>query len=343
MSRLRNRMVKAEFWTDPDLLSWSRDKRFFYMGLRAAAEDSGCIEDSPFGWMVVLYPSPLDRDISIEQVTAWRDELIADGKLVPYSVGGKNYLYQSTFHDHEHPRNPQDPNLPLPPWVRWVRSSADTRKGQYEVSKEDVPQPETTPCSVVQPLYKRCTTVVQPLYNGCTSVVQASPPRPAPPRPAPFFNPLAIEGIASKYTEDFEEWWEAYGRRGNKADAAKLWTHWTKHGATVPDLLTAARNYITDCERRDRLIADGRTFLARNPNRWAEWVIPHPAELPTDRRTMGNLHDVLEAGAQAFGLTTGEDHHAALGQGKPDRPKRTVESHTDAVGGVPASRLETGQ
>lgn len=88
---------------------------------------------------------------------------------------------------------------------------------------------------------------------------------------------------AATYPADFEEWWEVYGRRGSKADALKFWRHWTKHGGAASDLLTAARNYITDCQRRDRLICDGRTFLAKDPNRWAEWLDPQPAEIVQQR------------------------------------------------------------
>ena len=182
MSRLRNRMTKAEFWTDPDLLSWHRDKRHFYQGLRCAAEDSGCIEDSPFGWMLVLYPSPLDRDISLEQVGAWRNELIADGKLIRYRCAGKDYLYQTTFHDHEHPRNPQAPNLPLPPWVKWIGNASDSRKGRYEVdaaAAEALLKARTTlvqgvlgddPSEGADLQELPYTTIEQGLYNACTSV-----------------------------------------------------------------------------------------------------------------------------------------------------------------------------
>jgi hypothetical protein len=130
MSRLRNRMVKAEFWTDPDLLAWPRDKRFFYMGIRSLAEDSGCIEDSPFAWTCVLYSSPYDHDITIEIVTKWRDELVADGKLVPYEIDGKPYLFQTTFHKYETPRNPQPPTIPLPPWIIYKKTEGVSSDGK---------------------------------------------------------------------------------------------------------------------------------------------------------------------------------------------------------------------
>ena len=131
MARLRNRMVKADFWTDPELLRWPREKRFTYQGIWALAEDSGCIEDDPFGWKLLLWPSPVDADVTVELLGEWRDELVEAGKAIPYEADGKRYLYLTRFHQHEKPRNPQSPNLPLPPWLSWEQNADDPRKGRY--------------------------------------------------------------------------------------------------------------------------------------------------------------------------------------------------------------------
>lgn len=117
MARLRNRMVKANFWTDGELLRWPREKRITYQGLWAIAEDSGCVEDDPFEWKLLLWPSPVDADITTEVLQQWRDEFVEAGKLLPYSVDGKSYLFVMNFHKHERPRNPQSPIVPLPPWI----------------------------------------------------------------------------------------------------------------------------------------------------------------------------------------------------------------------------------
>jgi hypothetical protein len=118
-------------------------------------------------WKLMLWGSPLDADITVELLTTWRDELVAAGKLIPYEVDGKAFLYIKTFLQHEHPRNPQRPDLPLPPWVkcesvegvakdgkRWVRTTyADTQhavRGLNSVSTEAVqtPQPRPAPSRV---------------------------------------------------------------------------------------------------------------------------------------------------------------------------------------------------
>ena len=133
MARLRNRITKADFYTDPELLRWHRDKREFYRRLWAIAEDSGCLEDDPFGWKLILYPSPLDADVTLDMMGGWRDELTGAGKLIPYEADGKGYLYVRNFHQHEQPRNPQRPDLPLPPWVHYERTVV--KRGDGEVSR----------------------------------------------------------------------------------------------------------------------------------------------------------------------------------------------------------------
>lgn len=118
MARLRNRIRKADYFTDGELLRWHRDKRATYSALWALAEDSGCLEDDPFTWKLLVWSSPLDSDITVSLLTEWRDELVEAGKLIPYEAEGKSYLFIRTFHQHELPRNPQPPDLPLPDWLR---------------------------------------------------------------------------------------------------------------------------------------------------------------------------------------------------------------------------------
>lgn len=132
MARLRNRIRKADYFSDGELLRWPRDKRATYSGLWAIAEDSGCLEDDPFAWKMLIWGSPLDSDITVEQLTQWRDELIEAGKLIPYESDGKHYLFIRTFHQHELPRNPAINDLPLPEWVtRETTEGVDTRGRRF--------------------------------------------------------------------------------------------------------------------------------------------------------------------------------------------------------------------
>jgi len=166
MTRLRNRIRKADYFTDGELLRWHRDKRTTYTGLWAIAEDSGCLEDDPFAWKLLIWGSPLDADITVDLLTTWRDELVAAGKLVPYEAEGKGFLYIRTFHQHEHPRNPQRPDLPLPPWIL-----CESVEG---ISKDGKPWRRTQ--------YTDVNNNGKPQYGQSTETVLGPPPRPAPSR-----------------------------------------------------------------------------------------------------------------------------------------------------------------
>jgi hypothetical protein len=166
MARLRNRIRKADYFTDGELLRWHRDKRATYSGLYALAEDSGCLEDDPFMWKLVLWPSPLDADITVELLTQWRDELVEAGKLIPYEADGERFLYIRTFLQHEHPRNPQRPDLPLPEWLRCESVGGTSKDGK----------------TWVRTTFRDTKYSVQTPYGLCTDSVHTPQPRPAPSR-----------------------------------------------------------------------------------------------------------------------------------------------------------------
>jgi len=160
--RLRNRIRKATYYTDPYLCRLHRDKREFYGSLWACAEDSCCLEDDMFGVKIAAWPSPLDADLTVELFEQWRDELIADRKLIPYEADGKRYLYIPTMAEHENPRNPQKPDTPLPTWVEWVGNEADIRKGKFvHSSYNDATTLPALPCPALS-----CPVPPRPENNG---------------------------------------------------------------------------------------------------------------------------------------------------------------------------------
>lgn len=219
-----------------------RDQRAFYHSLWALAEDSACLEDSPFGWKVSAWPSPLDSDITVDVLSTWRDEFIASGKLIPYESGGKRYIYIPTMAEHEQPRNPQRPSIPLPEWVEWVAHDSDQRKGAY----------------------RHHTPSVQPLYNDCTSV--PAPPRPAPPRS----KTIVRKPAKSAGSDGFDEWWEEQARKEGKGAARASYAKALKR-TDKQTLLDSWRRSKAAYEREDRS-RDKYPLPATwlNQERWAD-------------------------------------------------------------------------
>lgn len=73
---------------------------------------------------------------------------------------------------------------------------------------------------------------------------------------------------------DFGPWWDAYGNKKDRSDALELYVYWREQGASREDLLIAAKNYRASDARFPEYQKLARTFLAKKPNRWEEWVKP---------------------------------------------------------------------
>lgn len=135
--QLRNRMVKADFWTDTELMkNLPLAGRMMYKGLWHLAEDSGCLENDPTAFKVQLFP--LDAEVTLEKIEEWLDILVSIEKLITY---GKNdrYMYIKNFHKHQTLNSPGQPGLPLPEWVEYVPNKKKRVSGGYIIHLEKMP------------------------------------------------------------------------------------------------------------------------------------------------------------------------------------------------------------
>lgn len=292
--RLHNRQIKASFWNDGDILLWPRDKRMFYIGLAQLADDSGCLEDNAVTFKVSLYPSPVDIDITVEVIQAWKDELIndPDGHLIPYEVAGKRCLFMRNFHKHQKLNKPAPPSkdsVPLPAWVSWVPAAdPKSRSGKYVVQEESMPGPGGVPdTSRTRPGHVRPEPEPEPEPEG-EEKTPAAPAAGAPPAPAPA-------PVAATYPADFEEFWWEYPRKTEKRSAFKAWKARLKGGVDPAKLITAARNYGAGCRAagtEEQFIKHAKTFLG--PNRpYEEYIQPRAAPGPMGETRAGKYDHMI--------------------------------------------------
>lgn len=171
--------------------------------------------------------------------------------------------------------------------------------------------------------------------------------------PSPSLSPEDLNPLAGKpagevaYNVDvaFEDWWVAYGRVGDKARARDLFRWWITTGKAPPgELFAAAANYRAHCERTDTKIKHAATFLAK-PGKgksaiWPEWAAGEEHG-SMDTRSDTRLNDVLTAGAQAFGLTTGAHHGRThdIDHDLGERPDRACAGGAPARRGLPAGSV----
>jgi hypothetical protein len=130
--KLHNRQIKASFWVDTDMIrNFTLEERLFYIGLWQLADDSGCVENDPYAFKLFLFP--LNEEVTIETLVSWTQKLIEKQKLISYQSQGKDGLFLANFHKHQTIKNPQPPEVPLPPWITWKPYKSNPRTGRYEI------------------------------------------------------------------------------------------------------------------------------------------------------------------------------------------------------------------
>jgi hypothetical protein len=137
--KLHNRQIRTTFWTDTDMIrNFTLEERLFYIGLWQLADDSGCVENDPFAFKLFLFP--LNEEVTIGTLVSWTQKLIEKQKLISYHTQGKDGLYLANFHKHQTIKNPQPPEVPLPPWISWKPYKSNPRTGRYEIRTPQVRQ-----------------------------------------------------------------------------------------------------------------------------------------------------------------------------------------------------------
>jgi len=158
--------------------------------------------------------------------------------------------------------------------------------------------------------------------------------------------PLDVGPSRSELERDFEEWWEASGRLGSKADALGLYRWWrTTGGAGADELLAAVANYRAHCAATDCFQQHGRTFLVKPTKnqaaRWPEWASGEEHG-SSDVAGAGRLGDILQVGREWIEGGSDEGHRIDAGGRRCIESGRRDEDpaeREDAGGGLPALRL----
>jgi hypothetical protein len=278
--RLHNRQIKAGFWTDGELLRWPLAKRMFYLGLIQIADDSGCLEDDPFAFKLLLFSSPEDQKITKTMLERWTCEITKVDKLLPYTIGNKQYFFLKNFHRHQKVDNAAPPECPLPSWIQWIPFPSNKRSGRYEVLTEDFPVRDS------------CLTT--PFQPNLTKPNITQPPTGAPAREdgeVVVEETVLTEGDGAESVQVKEDGMMVPIRRAKRATLE----YYTRHGKSSA-LSAACRD---EMARRD---ADKPPPVSHPPPE----IAPPPSEMtPEERR------EAMLAARRNLGLPTGEP--SALG------------------------------
>mgnify|MGYP001810187637 CR=1 FL=1 len=94
----RQRIIKPEFWTSPQVVQLSTLTRLLFIGLWNFADDAGILPLSPLQLKLQIFPAD---DITPAQVGDMINNLIAAGLLQQYDAEGGTYIRMTGWHRHQ--------------------------------------------------------------------------------------------------------------------------------------------------------------------------------------------------------------------------------------------------
>ncbi|EOG4614371.1 hypothetical protein ACLD9I_004006 [Pseudomonas aeruginosa] len=297
MARARN--IKPGLFENEDLMELGPFDRLLFIGLWTLADREGRLEDRPRRIKVKLFPGD---DYDVDQGLA---ALAARGFITRYEVQEFAVIEVANFHKHQKPHGTEkDSVLPdvngfLTVNERGKGGCVTGKKRLVHVSGGAAAGGDNSEPNVIDPCGTEENNVNPPLDHGSLTV--------APPSDNALIlrftdsliqdqetlgdsdeSPTASDDLAGEeeppaqarpeYSEDFNRFWSEYPRRhrsGAKKPAWKAWKARLRVGATVEELIQAAKNYHAEMAGKGNVGTEfvklPETFIGPNDH-WREYV-----------------------------------------------------------------------
>jgi hypothetical protein len=252
------RMLKPGFFTNDELASLVPLGRLLFAGLWTIADRSGRLEDRPLRIRAEVLPYDGDADVDALLV-----ELADRGFILRYEANGRRYIQVVNFEKHQSPhiREPAS-TIPAP---NDAGEAPDT-PGASPVLAHDINSAEHPPSHAETET--ETETETESREDEAEGELVTRPPAAAV---TALAHPKSLE---PRYSADFEAWWSAYPRKREKVEAFAVYEKTLKAGATVDELLAAARNYAAAADEmgaEDQFIKLPATFLSVRDRPWLDY------------------------------------------------------------------------
>lgn len=93
------RKLYGKMWRDRDIMRVSRDARLLFAGIITIADDEGYCDGSGETLKAEIFPS--DDDVSVTDVSRWRDELVTNTLLDRYDIGTDTYVHLPNWEEYQ--------------------------------------------------------------------------------------------------------------------------------------------------------------------------------------------------------------------------------------------------
>lgn len=111
---MRIRSIKPEFWRSPDISCLAIEDRLLFIGMWSYVDDNGVGEDRVSMIAADLFADDLERDPSdtFARVSRGLANLSAAGRIIRYTVDGRDYVEISNWKKHQRIDRPGKERMP---------------------------------------------------------------------------------------------------------------------------------------------------------------------------------------------------------------------------------------
>ena len=113
---MRIRSIKPEFWRSDDITTLSIEDRLLFIGMWSYVDDNGVGLDKLAAITADLFAGDLEHDPreTFARVSRGLQNLSDHGRIVRYTVNGKDYLAVTNWSKHQRIDKPNKPRFPQP-------------------------------------------------------------------------------------------------------------------------------------------------------------------------------------------------------------------------------------
>src|SRR5438309_10645476 len=95
-----NRMIRDSARTSPTLAALSAEGERMFWRLTLVADNHGRFDADPRVMLALCFPRSVDR-FTVKTLKFWRDELVANGCILLYTIDGRDYGYFPTWKKYQ--------------------------------------------------------------------------------------------------------------------------------------------------------------------------------------------------------------------------------------------------
>lgn len=240
---MRIRSIKPEFWRSDDITALGWEDRLIFIGLWSYVDDNGVGLDKLAAIAADLFAGDLEQDSSetFARVSRGLQNLSERSRIIRYKVAGKAYLHIVNWDKHQRIDKPNKARYPLP-----TCDDAEITSENARVSRESRESPATG---------------TEEQRNRGTEKKDLSEP----------YGSNEPDVSPTSYPKSFQEFWNAYPRKGSKRAALKAWMSASK-GASVAEIVNGAHRYAADPNRDPAFTKLPATWL--NAGCWEDGPLP---------------------------------------------------------------------